>query len=112
GVTSYTLRDLKPPQRYRLDDMIGALFEDQGRARPRRQDVFLEIGEIGALPYRGCSGDRLFVRQRRIAVGIGLGIVERGVAQRQPGLYVPFAEERLFGVDFNRTILKVGAIWL
>jgi hypothetical protein len=37
---------LKPSQSHRLDDVIGALGEDQRRARPRRQDVFLEIGEI------------------------------------------------------------------
>ena len=62
----------KPPQRDRLDDVIGALLEDQGRARPRRQDVFLEIGEVGALPDRGCGRDGLFVGQRRIAMEVGL----------------------------------------
>jgi hypothetical protein len=35
---------LKPSQRHRLDEVIGALGEDQRRARPRRQDAFLEIG--------------------------------------------------------------------
>src|SRR5437667_6078589 len=60
---SSTASALKPAQRYRLDDVIGALGEDQRRARPRRQDVLLEIGEIGALPDCGCGGDRFVVRQ-------------------------------------------------
>jgi hypothetical protein len=38
--------------------MIGAFGEDQRRARPRRQDGLLEIGEIGALPDGRCGRDR------------------------------------------------------
>jgi DNA-binding response OmpR family regulator len=55
---SLIFKELQPPQRHRFDHVIGALLEDQRRARPRRQDIFLEIGEVGALPdrQRGCGG--------------------------------------------------------
>src|SRR5258705_7138023 len=99
---------LKPSQRHRLDVMIGALGEDQRRARPCRQDAFLEIGEICALPDRRCGGDRFIVRQQRITVEVGPWIVERGIAEGQKALHVPIAQDRHVRVDVNREVEKDG----
>src|SRR5260370_18494473 len=48
--------------------MIRALFQDQRRARPGRQDIILEIGEVRAFPDRQRSGGCFPVPQRRLAV--------------------------------------------
>src|SRR6266496_5459003 len=60
-------RELQPPQRHGLNHMVRALLQDQRRARSGRQNIFLEIGEVGPLPdrERGCS--RFLVRKRSIA---------------------------------------------
>src|SRR6266480_856339 len=99
---------LKPPQRHRLYLVVRALLEDQRCARAGRQNVVLEIGEVGAFPYRGCGSDRLFVGQRRITMEVGLRIVEGGVAQRQPAPHVPFAQHCLVGVDIDGEIEEIG----
>jgi putative hemolysin len=75
-----TLAPLQPPQRHRFDHVIGALFQDQRRARTCRQDVILKIGAIGPFPdrQRGCCS--LVIRQQRVAMEIRPRIEEGRVA--------------------------------
>src|ERR1700732_3176898 len=73
--TSYNYA-LQPSQRYRFHDVIGALLQDQRRARPGRQDVVLEVGKIGPVPDRQRGRGGLVVRQQRVAMEIGSRIVE------------------------------------
>src|SRR3984957_15765602 len=100
-------KELKPPQRHLLDHVIGALCQDQRRARPRRQDVVLEIGKVGPFPDRQRGGGGFFVGQRRIAVEIRSRIVKRGVAKRQETSDIPVAQHRLLGVDIDRKVEKI-----
>src|SRR5260370_21770097 len=105
-----TLQDwltLKPPQRHALNHVIRALFKDQRRARSCRQDILLEIGEVGAFPdrQRGCGS--FFVGERRIAMEIRSRIVKRRVAKRQEARDVPVAQHRFVGIDIDREIEEI-----
>src|SRR5947209_7038228 len=73
----------KPSQRHALHYVVGTLLQNERRARTRRQNVILEIGEVGPLPDRDRGGGGFLVGQQRIAVEVGFWIGERGVAQRQ-----------------------------
>src|SRR6516164_11066749 len=88
--------------------MVGALFQDQGRARPGWQNVVFEVGEVGTLPDRGSGRDRFLVGKQRIAMKIGSWIVERRVAKGEKACDIPVAQHRFLGVDIDREIEEVG----
>ena len=87
--------------------MVGALFQDQRRARPGRQDIVLEIGEVGAFPDRQRRRGGFLVGEQRVAMEIRSRIVERGVAQGQEAPDIPVAQHRFLGVDIDGEIEEV-----
>ena len=99
---------LEPPQRDFLDLMVLAFFQNQVRARPRRQDVFAQVEQIDAIPDRCRGGDCLLVGQPRVTVEIGFRIGERSAAQRQKARHVPGQQHVLVGVQIDREIEKIG----
>jgi CheY-like chemotaxis protein len=100
-------RKLQPPQRHGLDHMVRALFQDQRRARSGRQNILLEIGEVGPLPDRERGRGRFLVGKRSIAMKVRSGIVERGVPQRQETPDVPFAQHSFVGIDVDGKIEEI-----
>jgi hypothetical protein len=88
--------------------MALALRQDQIGALPRRQNVFVQIDEVDAIPDRGRGGGRLFVGEPRIAVEVGFRVGERRAAQRQEAADIPRQQHVLLGVEINREIEKVG----
>src|SRR5580692_9232871 len=97
----------KPPQGHGFNHVVGAFLEDQRRARPRRQDIVFEVGEVGAFPDRNRGRGRFFVGQQRVAVKIRPGIVEGGITKRQEAADVPIAKHRLLRIDIDGEIEEV-----
>src|ERR1700676_3712522 len=52
---------LKPAQRHGFDHVIRALLQDQRRPRSGRQNILLQIGEVGPLPDRQRGRGRFLV---------------------------------------------------
>ena len=88
--------------------MVGSLLEDQVRTGPRRQNVVLQIGTVGALP--DCNGrcDRFIVRQQRVAVKIGSWVLKGRIPQGKEAGHVPVAQHRFFGIEIDREVEEIG----
>src|SRR5690554_5960929 len=83
---------LQLPEGHFLDQMIGALAQDEVGARTCGQDVFAQVLQVDVMPETFGDSDRCIVRKFGIAVKEGLRIPERRFAQPHEAFDIPLAD--------------------
>src|SRR3954451_2296259 len=101
------LKKLELSERDFLHQVVRSFLQDQVRTLARRQYVFAQVDEIDPLPDRGRSLHGPLVVELRIAMEVGLGIAEGGLAQREEAIDVPLVQPLLLGVDVDGEVEKV-----
>ena len=75
----------KLPERHRLRQVVGALLQDEIGARPRRQNILMQVLQIDIVPEALGDRARRILADRRIAMEEGLRVLERGFALVRDG---------------------------
>src|SRR5690606_28427118 len=104
---SFATAPLELPQRYFLDQMVGAFLQDQAGARTGRKDVLLEVLQIDVVPEPFRDGEGGIRRKLRVAMEEGIRIPERGFTQPHETLHIPLVDQFFLGIDIDGEIEEV-----
>src|SRR5690606_13758322 len=98
---------LKLAQCYFLDQMISAFSKHQIRTWPRRENILAQVLQIDVRPKAFGNRQRRILRQLRIAMEEGFGVLERGFTQAHETVDVPLMDEILGSIDIDREIEEI-----